>query len=344
VLSDCRVPVFRTFVQVQNVDGLRYSCYEITQPIMHVNKSDCRFGTIGFKPEKPVGAFTLIELLVVIAIIAILAAMLLPALSAAKLRAQQTFCISNHKQLALANIMYSGDYGLFVQPAAAQTPYGDQGEWMGSMIDYFARATNLIVCPTANHAPPANLPWTDYMGASINGAANFAYVRALDSSATLYPGVQSFLCSYTYNGWLYTAGSGDGEADIEPAYGISGTAWYYSKDTAIKTPSITPIFVDGPWMDTWPAEKDGPAQNLWVGSFSQHANEMGRFTILRHGGKPAASATMINTASQLPNKGGVNVSFADGHAEFSKLPNLWTYSWHQNWAANGNPVIGNPQP
>jgi prepilin-type N-terminal cleavage/methylation domain-containing protein len=92
-------------------------------------------------------AFTLIELLIVVAIIGILAAMLLPALAKAKLKAQGIQCLSNEKQLALGCIMYAHDARDYI---ALASDNGNGNSWPYNQYSWVSNQH--IDCIGANQA------------------------------------------------------------------------------------------------------------------------------------------------------------------------------------------------
>jgi prepilin-type N-terminal cleavage/methylation domain-containing protein/prepilin-type processing-associated H-X9-DG protein len=249
-----------------------------------------------------IGAFTLIELLVVIAIIAILAAMLLPTLARAKLKAKNTQCLSNLRQLAIAHQIYVDDFGHEFDKLDTQNL------WMAMLMAYQGNVANIRQCPIA-------------VNSSSRAFISPAYTFGTGDQLWKWgPYNTNYYGSYAYNGWLYY---GDYSQTI-----IVPGAWKYVP-ASVMQPTTTPLFNDSVWVDGWPKETEGPAQDLYNGS---EYNYMGRVTIARHGGTaPQSAPRNMTSSSGLP--GAINMAFYDGHASVEKLNALWTLNWHQEWVA-----------
>ncbi|HEY0867748.1 MAG TPA: prepilin-type N-terminal cleavage/methylation domain-containing protein [Fimbriimonas sp.] len=172
-------------------------------------------------------AFTLIELLVVIAIIAILAAILFPVFAQAKEAAKKSHCISNEKQLSLAQLMYAGDYDdtcVMLESLGNLQPSGNyQRLTVADLLDPYVKngAEASQRNPEGGNLWPKLGVWT-CPSQPIDGsqaffftvAYNWLYLTNVDSSNAFVPDWSS---PEKYGIWAWTQGGRSMSAVSSPA-------------------------------------------------------------------------------------------------------------------------------
>jgi len=163
--------------------------------------------------REQVKAFTLIELLVVIAIIAILAALLLPALTEAKMSGYRAVCESNQRQLAVASMTYSLDNSDWLNPLQTAVPNSAvETTYRTILWDYLGHMPKIFDCPRELDAV-----YADGVSAYDASYGGFALTPGTDWSQT----------GIGIAGPFVAGAGGDYEKWNQSGIGVAGAHWIH---------------------------------------------------------------------------------------------------------------------
>jgi prepilin-type N-terminal cleavage/methylation domain-containing protein len=259
--------------------------------------------------------FTLIELLVVIAIIAILAAILLPALTAARERARAAQCMSNTRQLMLCWLIYSSDNNDVLMSVGVD---GNTPAWVGGSVD--SQTTPGQPWITPGNGDTATLVDPAQSLISSVGCVKNPFVFKCPSDTYVSPGskephVRDYSMNAATGGTVGTIGG-----NYNPDSG--GNDRNYIKDT--KRQKITILNHPGP-------------SSVWV-LLDEHPDSISDSIFQFQPGWPPSSYQWQDMPASLHN-GACCFSFADGHSEIhkwmdgrTKLPVKTLFKWWQQAA------------